>query len=1165
MNLTTAQHRAIYELDKNLVVVAGAGSGKTRVLVERYLHLLDTYPDWPLNALVAITFTRKAAQEMRDRVRQALEQRLRAHPDQPAWAQRLASMDSARIDTIHGLCATILRANAAQAGLDPRFTVLDEVEAALLLEDVLDAELQTLVDDQDAAVALFNDYDSNSLRAALTAFVNRDLPELPDNLLARWQADWEAQAVYHIQTLRADQDFCDWAFWTPDAGWPTIDDKLRRAWEECHHCLNIFTTSADLNDCLDALEQLASLKIGNVGSADAWGTKEAVGKARRTLIIVREYALDYQDKIGKRPGLPEVRAADLLPLWHSLIMRVQAAYRHAKRDALDFDDLERLTRDLLVTHESVRQRYQNAEFKHLLVDEFQDTNGAQWEIVQALADPLVPGALFVVGDQKQSIYAFRGADVSVFGAVRATLGTQAEVSLARSFRTHSPLVNCFNTAFRHILTRDLKSPVYDYEIDLGESMDAARAVPPGDVPAFEVRLISPPEDPKLSADDKRRWEAYEIAQRIRELVDAETPVYDKITGDSRPMRYDDVVLLFQSTTHINLYEDVFKAQNLPFVTVAGRGYYNRQEVWDLLNLLDALYNPADNLALATVLRSPLFGLSDEALLALRLIVGEDGKPLPLWDALNQPAPLMPAAEIELTAFARTCLYELHTLAGRVTISELLREALARTGYLATLTGLPDGARRRGNVEKLLDKAERSGKVTLGAFSHYLRDLSAREVREGEATLDVDGVVTLMTVHASKGLEFPLVVLVDSAWDRQFRSATVLVHDPRGGLACKVYDPDEDKLVPTANYRQAERLRELRETAERKRLLYVAATRAQDYLIVSGCLERNKNGELKQDVWLRWWVDALDLNDALDAPGVLERDWGTLRVHVAVQPPAEDAYIVGERRESTLWEHHAVRTGQPLPGAATKPALLNAIVTDPTAAARHLSVTQLADLGTRHFRRFRRSILHDAPTLIKSAAHRRMSKALVGEIVHEALRWWRFPGDVPNLDKLLDSYAWERGILDADQRRWTVAEARKLLENFQNSPIYQWVSQARQLHREVPFVFKTSQRVVHGIIDTLFQHADGSWVVVDYKTSFVAGANDSVIVLDEHARRFHLQVGAYAEAVREQLRQMRTLDDITLRVYIHYIRYNYTTQVAEADWLTALAELETLVGLGVEGK
>jgi ATP-dependent exoDNAse (exonuclease V) beta subunit len=239
------------------------------------------------------------------------------------------------------------------------------------------------------------------------------------------------------------------------------------------------------------------------------------------------------------------------------------------------------------------------------------------------------------------------------------------------------------------------------------------------------------------------------------------------------------------------------------------------------------------------------------------------------------------------------------------------------------------------------------------------------------------------------------------------------------------------------------------------------------------------------------------------------------------------------------------------------------VTDRTAPARHLSVTQLADLGSgkydsRHYRRFRRSVLHDAPEVIEPATYDRRNPKLIGEIVHEALRWWRFPGEIENLEKLLDSYAWERGILDNRLREQAVIEAGILLNSFKNNPVYRWVSGARHLYREMPFVYKTGTRIIHGVIDTLLEREDGTWVIVDYKTAFVPRG----VELTEHARRYHLQVGAYAEAVREQLRQMRTVDAVPLRVYIHYIRYSHTVEVHQHEWQAALANLETLVDLSL---
>ena len=1161
--MTPQQDQAVREHGRNLVVVAGAGSGKTRVLVERYLALLDRNPGWPLNALVAITFTRKAAQEMRDRVRQALEQRLRSAPDSAAravWAARLASMDSARIDTIHGLCASLLRANAAEAGLDPDFAVLDEVEAGIVLDSALDAALQVALHDPAGGTArLFAEYDARALRAALANFVAADLPPLPADLVGVWQSAWEADAAAALDALCADPAFAQAANWQPSGGWPHKPDKLLDVWDEARRLCALVQTG----DTLARAAALAALKAAvrlNVGSKSAWGGEDALAEAKAVLKALRDLAEQTASAIGEPPTVLDDQAAALLPAWYGLIERAQAAYRAAKRRlrALDFDDLERLTAGLLASHPDVAARYRAAEFRHLLVDEFQDTNAAQWAIISALADPDMPGRLFLVGDQKQSIYAFRGADVSVFQAARARLGPQAEIALARSFRTHQPLITAFNALFSRILTRDPASPVSDYQTDLGAPMDAARAEPPGPGPFVELLLVdkSASGDP-ANADDARRWEAYEIAQRIHALVQAGTPVYDRRSGQARPLDYGDVALLFQSLSKVTVYEEVFRAQGLPFLTVSGRGYYGRQEVWDLLNLLRALYNPADDLALACTLRAPLFGLSDDALLALRLLPGADGQPLPLWDAL-QRADVVPPDERELVAFAADCLRDLRALAGRVTISELLRAVLDRTGFLAALTGLPDGARRRANVEKLLAKAESSGRITLGAFSQYIADLSAREVREGEALLETQGAVALMTVHTSKGLEFPLVVLADATWERKNTETPLLIADHTGALACRVYDWDKNELADTCAYRRAARLRALREEAERRRLLYVAATRAQDYLLISGQVSQNqKDGAWRAGGWLSWLLDALDawddLNHADSGGVVLARAWGECRLRVATAPPSGEV-LTGGADSRCAWDDPTVRASEPLPGPSAPPPLLAPVPDRRAARARHLAVTHLMDLGGVDYdeacrRRFRRSVLHDAPDHIQPAARRRGDSRLVGEIVHEALRWW---GPVrADLDKLLHNLAWERGAVDEAERGQVVAQAARLLNRLQRSEVFAWLEDAQRVYAELPFIYSQGDRILHGVVDLLLQRADGTWVIVDYKTGYVSG-----LPLREHARRYHLQVGAYAEALTTHLVLAGLMrPGAAPEVYIYYLRHAEKIAVAPDEWRAALAALE----------
>ena len=1175
-NLTPSQQEAIYTHDRNLIVVAGAGSGKTYVLVERYLALLDRHPDWQLNQLVAITFTQKAAQEMRDRVREALAHRLEAAADDgeiALWSTRLGAMDSARIDTIHAMCASILRANAAEAGVDPGFEVLDEVESQLLLENAIDDTLRALVAEGSPALELFREYDAQSVRQMLARFASAEIAEVPADLFDKWTESWQSYAEECLQALYANADFLAAADWQPLSGWPTSTDKLYDIWQQCFSHLDDLKAASELTDHLDILGQISSAIKLNVGSAGAWGGKDELKAAKAALEVIRESARETLGLIGEPPGDADQRAAELLPYWSMLVQRVQETYRRAKLDraALDFDDLERLTRDVLHDHPHVSARYSGNEFRHVLVDEFQDTNAVQWEIVQALASPHLPGSLFVVGDPKQSIYAFRGADVSVFEGVRGQIANHVgrEIPLARSFRTHRVLVNCFNELFARILIRDDNSPVRAYQSTLDTPMEAQREIAPCNDAALELILL----DKSLLADaeDKsekaRRWEAHQIACRVKELVENGRPVYDKKLNVERRLQYGDVAVLFQSMSRINVYEDVFKAEGLPFVTVAGRGYYNRQEVWDMLNLLRALYNPADALSLVAALRSPLFSLSDDALFALRLRANEvysSKDSLWLWKALKLENSYLPADEVQIVSFAAECLNELRRLAGRITISELLSLALERTGYLAVLTGLPDGARRRGNVEKLLEKAQSSGKITLGAFSQYLKDLTDREIHEGEAALEGEGAVKLMTVHKSKGLEFPVVVLPDASWENRARGASALLaFDPAIGLACRVYDRDKDKYVDTFASSRIAFLRRAREEAERKRLLYVAATRAQDLLIIAGQVE-TKDSFLRASGWLSWLIAALGLQEIEPVERqVITYDWGTADISFP-QPEIAEPVESAERPEPETRREAAEQEPEGAPEIEAVPPLLARVPVEPDAPARALTATQIADLGGAIYgdgdqefysQRWRRNVLYDAPGRIERVAPREsgLSGHKVGDIVRKALHRWVPHMSAAELRKRLDAFAWEEGIVTQREREDAVAQAHGLVQRVLHSEVESWSTSARQVYRELPFVYQKGERLIHGVIDMLMQREDGTWVLVDYKTPFVASAADETAVAT-HARRYHLQVGVYAAAARELL----GIDQIG--VYIHYIRHEQTVEIPMHVWQSALDQLEDHIGM-----
>ncbi len=1168
MQPTCEQRDAIETHDKNLIVVAGAGSGKTRVLVQRYLRLLEVNPDWRLSSVVAITFTREAAFDMRRQLREELEARARSSTDD-LWARRLLELDSARIDTIHGLCADILRANAARAGIDPLFAVLDENESALLLDEAAQDQLATI---EAPLSRLFAQYDAFIIESELRrlSLVNAELPPMPadpDALFCQWEGEWSEEVFKERTKLLESAEI-------PEAGPAPEEDKLAALIVQYLRYLDQIEGAEDAKEIARLMSECqAQGAVGNAGSARAWGGAEAKREAAQALRDLRARVKQALDAIGEPPGEIDRATAEMLPLWHGLLQHLRTTYRARKRQnaQLDFDDLERLAERLLADP-AVQNRYRDAEFKHLLVDEFQDTNKAQWAIIKALADIMQGGSLFAVGDPKQSIYQFRGADVSVFNCVReqfAALESARELPLSTSFRSHQPLIAQFNALFATILTRDGDSQVQSYEVEFDRPMEAFRADPP-DMPAIAIQLLDSDALDDGSADDMRRWEAYEIARRIQRMIAERRPVYDKKRA-TRPMKFRDIAVLFQSLTKLPLYEEVFKAQAIPFLTLSGRGYFDRQEVWDMLDLLRFLHNPADSLALATVLRSPIFAFSDDLLFALRLIRDPEldlREPAPLWRALQvaavSPVPGMTEADRPALEHAVETLRSLLRLAGRASISGLLRRALAMTNYLAILTGLPDGDRRRGNVEKLLQLAEESGKTTLGKFSRYLEDLSTREAREGEAQLELGNAVRLMTVHASKGLEFPLVVLADASWERRATGGSPLTVDPQYGLSCSVYSAETNKYESGFAHRRSLNLQALKEEAERKRLLYVAATRAQDYLLISGSARRNKSGGWRPLGWMKLLAPALGLSDLKREPRqMLEFAGFPLEVVMPPAPPPRERLRQPASSAEAGWEREAdPQTYPPL-----APPLLKPLPPDSSKPHfRHISATQLALLGdwqqaksagqrqdlSRHFRE---DALSDLTPDDHDSRHEsgQRSARLIGLIAHEALRYVDFSAAAETSDDVIRAIAWGHGLTDAEALRPVLAEVRGLLQTYRRSQTHCWIESARAaglpVYTELPFVFRAEARIVHGVIDVLLRQPDHTWTIIDYKTSQVeAGA------FVEHAKRFRLQLGVYAAAVQERLGL-----ETPPSAFVHYLRANQLIELSSEECQRALDQLEAAIG------
>lgn len=1142
VTFTPAQTIAIREHQKNIIVSAGAGSGKTHVLVERFLALLEDNPTWHLHNIVAITFTRKAADEMRDRVRQKLEERYhqKIAENQPDIAQRWASwlgeIDGAQIDTIHGLCTNLLRANFAEAGLDPEFAVLDEIQAGLLLDQAIQTTFLALKAHYPPApeLDLFALYGENRVLSII-----RDMRLLAMNA----QPNVDSDAMYkdlldihsaHILQVADRHNAHDW--YDDDERWHLVMDMLEA-----------------LRNGTDDDQKIRLIHA--VGKLNFSGKRIEDPTTKAFVTIMRDHAkalIEHMTKWDEARHIGE-HAPATEALWQSLIKRVKTAYEALKADlaVLDFDDLERRTHTLLQNRDIIN-RYRHKEIMHLMVDEFQDTNMTQWGIIEALGGGDASHITFLVGDDKQSIYGFRGGDVSVFNRVKtkiiATLGENP--ALNKSFRTQSALIHWFNRLFKQVMMVNPAMPqqIQDFMVDYGTEMEAHRQSK-YDHPPVRLLLINDhtvnETNTALSKDERRKWEAMAIADEIQTIIAQKLPVWDKKLGEYRPVQYRDITILFRRMTHIGIYENALRMFGVPYITVAGKGYYDRQEVWDLINLLQAVYNPYDELALVSALRSPLFHVSDDALLALRLYA--DDHNLRLWEAIGEHDALSLSADDHARlAHADAVIDDLRGQMGRRTLADVLRHAIYKTDYIATISSLPDGDRQRGNIEKLLEKADGVASLSLGDFVTYWHHLNDKEVREGDAPLEVGNAVTLMTIHASKGLEYPVVFIPDAqTGDRGDYSP--VIYESGGYFGCKVMLNGE--ATPTLGYHWVNQLNKERANAESLRLLYVATTRAGDYLYISGLVNQKKEGisYAKSDGgWLRMIIEALNMTDIIRA---------MLEAHKSSMTAGDTHLLLPQNRPTppkhkidksdTLWDADFTTI------APTPLRLLTDVVIEKTAPARHLAATTLADLGGAEHnqtygdifaQRFRQRVFHDAPNRIPSIVTEteHTTSQRIGEVVHEALRHGHLPNktDSTQLNLILQNYAWRFGVRGDTQA--VIGQALKLLRQFEKSHIYQTIEHAKTVYRELPFVFKWDDHIIHGVIDVLCK-TDTGWMIYDYKTSTVADGDCRT-----HAPRYYLQLAIYAHAVEKHI-------GILPESCLYYIRYNQAVPVSQ-DILRA--ELQT---------
>jgi ATP-dependent helicase/nuclease subunit A len=1001
------QQLAAVEAGGEVFVSAGAGTGKTAVLVERVVRAVcDRGMD--VDSILVITYTRRAAAELRARIRAAFAERGRH--------DLARELDGAWISTIHGFCSRLLKSHPLAAGLDPRFRELDEAQAAVLR--------------------------SEAFRDALARFCAGDDPQRLDLL-----------ATYGSEGLRRMLT--------------TVYETLRAAGRELDLAV---AERPELAERVDHLREVARALAADPGATDTQRTNAAAlleQLARDTrpdrLIALSDFkargdrAVAYCEALAavEQAALDEAAARDRA-LLQELLTEFARTYAEAKvrESALDFEDLQLEARELLRSRPEIREREQ-ARFRAILVDEFQDTNRLQTDIVELLRGP--DTELFFVGDEFQSIYGFRHADVQVFRERRE----QAELplSLTHNYRSRPEVLAAVNHLFGS---------------DFGSEFQALTAAVEFPDPVFGhpvELLVTDKASYKDSGVHWRRGEARAVARRVRELVDA---------GEATP---GEIVLLFAAGTDADWYEDELRQAGLPTYRATGKGYFGQQQVVDLLAYLRLLHNRYDDEALVAVLAAPFVGVSNDALALIRRAAPK--RPLFTGIEHSLPAGLAERDEQILRAF-RQRYDRLVAAMPRLSLERLCEQIVAEHDYDLAVLAQWDGRRRYANMRKLARLA-RSYEELRGpdveGFVRFVAEQEAVGARELEAVAEEEGAdaVRLLTIHAAKGLEFKVVIVADAGRDRVAPSSEEILALPDGRFGFRVADPVTTKRRGAFDYEAVKEERERAASAERLRLYYVAMTRAKERLVVSGSVDFDSQRDGTTPI--AWALSRLQAEEELAAAGdtPVELVRGDARLLVRV-----DRFRADPEEAAAVEEAPVQEPGQlvlfaspeevvPPPPAPLLPPLV-ALPEPPLLRVRRLSFTALSTFeqcAYKFWARYGIGMSELPPAPVEGAE---MSGTEVGTIVHQLLEDIDLAAPVvPELE---------------DER------IRALVTAYCESELARRIAGLAAVEKERHFTFEHDGVLVHGFLD-VFHLAEGRALVVDYKTNALGEASPEEVVEEEY--------------------------------------------------------------------
>lgn len=1219
---TEDQWKAIMEKNKDILVAAAAGSGKTAVLVERIIQkILSEQDPIDVDELLVVTFTNASAAEMRHRIGEALEKAINNDPSSRHLRKQLSLLNKASISTLHSFCMEVIRKYYYLIDIDPGFRIADDTEAQLMRDEVMDElfEEEYGKKDNEPFFLLVDSFTSDRSDSALMDIV-RDVYDfarsnpMPSQYLQSMIDMYDVTAVTNIEELPFIQALLFDIELQLEGAKEMIERGLEvtrlpggpapRA-ENFMDDINVINTLIEANrDSWSALYnamQTWSFTRAKQVKGDHFD-KELTEKAQKLRDKAKKKIQDIKEELFLRKPEGFLRDIDeMRPLIETLVHLVTAfseRFEKAKREKglVDYADLEHyclailtgeITTDGVFLPSEAALAYRH-HFNEVFVDEYQDVNMVQETILRLVAkEDETNGNLFMVGDVKQSIYRFRLAEPNLFLGKYNRFrqdgnGTGLRIDLARNFRSRKEVLEGTNYLFKQIMGVKVGEIEYDEAAELrpgapypedesfpiellliDQNNDSKEAQ--ADAPDSETEMVS------LEFDEvdleKSQLEARVMASNIKELIANETKVYNPKTESYRPIRYRDIVILLRSMTWAPQIMEEFKQQGIPIYANLSSGYFEATEVAVMMSLLRVIDNPVQDIPLASVLRSPIVGLNEEELAQIRL--HNKGT---FWEAVKKFCMSTPTEKTELLYEKVRRFYdylvEWRSMARQGSLSELIWQLYRDTQFYDFVGGLPGGKQRQANLRALYDRARQYEQTSFRGLFRFLRFVE-RMIERGDdlgaarALGEQEDVIRIMTIHSSKGLEFPVVFI--AGMSRNFNMTDIrkaYMLDKEYGFAAKYVNVEKRISYPSLPQIAFKRKKKMEMLAEEMRVLYVALTRAKEKLYLTGTIkDASKKIEQWNDVsanteWLLKDFERAGAGCYMDWVGpalIRHQDSNELRKFDNILVPEEitshpsswkitfisadeinNQEIIQTIEEESLLEQ--VEQSKLIPITSPFSDEIKSRLTweySFSNASTHRSKQSVSEMkrqreisdehsGTELLRKFKKSITKRP----KFMQEKSLSPAERGTALHMVMQHVDLTKTitVENIDAQVESMV-NNELLSVEQAE--VIDTQLIVKFFE-SDLGKRITNAKVVNREIPFTLSLPASEVYptwtgedesvfiqGIIDCVFEDEHGL-VLIDFKSDgiydrFKGGFEQARPILEE---RYRLQINLYTKALEQ---------------------------------------------------